>query len=104
MHHRVCYSVGGMLFFMGVISCLAYGTQLTEIPGMGMNVFQNQQRFGYGYERVTEVPEVPGIVARAYRMYTCSGYAYECPTELSEVPRTGNIRGNSRARSRVSSI
>ena len=25
MHHRVCYSVGGVLSFVGVVSCVAYG-------------------------------------------------------------------------------
>ena len=57
-----------------------------------MNVLQNYQKFGYGYECLTELPELPGIVARAYRTYTSFGYGYECPTELTEVPGTGNIR------------
>ena len=26
MHHRVCYSVGGVLSFVGVLSCVAYGS------------------------------------------------------------------------------
>ena len=54
-------------------------TELTEIPGTGMKVLQNFQKFrasissGYGYESLTELPEVPGIVARAYRTHISSG-------------------------------
>ena len=44
-------------------------TELTDVPGTGINVLQNQQKFGYGYESLTELPEVPGIVARAHRTY-----------------------------------
>ena len=69
-------------------------TELTEVPGTGMNVLQNEQKFGYGYESLTELPEVPGIVARAYRTYRSSGYGNECPTELTEDPGTGNTRVN----------
>ena len=71
-------------------------TELAEVPDTGMNVPQNQQKFGYGYESPTEHPEVPGIVARAYRTYGSSGYGYECPTELTEVPGTGDTRVNAR--------
>ena len=42
-------------------------TELTEVPSTGMNVLQNQQKFGYGYESLTELTEVSGIVTRAYR-------------------------------------
>ena len=45
-------------------------TELTEVPGTGMNVVQN-------------------FVARANRAYRKSGYGYECRTELTEVPGTG---------------
>ena len=40
-------------------------TELTEVPGTGMNVLQNYQKFGYGYGNLTELPEIPGIAARA---------------------------------------
>ena len=55
-------------------------TKLTEVPGTGMNVLQNLQNFGCGYESLTELPEVPGIVTWSYRTYRSSGYGYECPT------------------------
>ena len=42
-------------------------TELTDVLGTGMNVLQNKQRFGNGYECLKELTEVPGIVARAYR-------------------------------------
>ena len=35
-------------------------TELTEVPGTGMNVVQNSQKFGYGYGNLTELTEVPG--------------------------------------------
>ena len=69
-------------------------TGLTEVPGTGINVLQNQHKFGYGYESLTELPEVPGIVTRAFRTYRSSGYGYACPTELTEVPGTGITRVN----------
>ena len=59
-----------------------------------MKVLRNYQKFGYGYESLTELPKVPGIVARAYRTYRSSGYGYEYPTELTEVAGTGNTRVN----------
>ena len=40
-------------------------TELAEIPGTGMKVLQNLQK--YGYESLSELPEVPGIVAQACR-------------------------------------
>ena len=38
-----------------------------------MNVLQNVQMFGWGYEIPTELPEVPGIVARASKTYKIPG-------------------------------
>ena len=59
-----------------------------------MNVLQNPQKFGHGYDSLPALPEVPGIVARACRTYGSSGYGYYCVTELTEVPSTGNTRVN----------
>ena len=75
-------------------------TVLTEVPGTGIIVLQNQQNFGYEYESVTELPEVPGIVARAYIthrssgrvqkvLYPYPGYCGTGRTELTGVPGTG---------------
>ena len=88
-------------------------TEVTEVPGKGMGIFQNLQKFrvrvrkcyrtrrisGHGRTQLTEVPSryknavpVPRVfVARAYRSYNSSGYGYEiqCRTELTEVPGTG---------------
>ena len=37
------------------------GTELTQVPGTGMNVLQNPQKFRVcGYERLTELPEYCG--------------------------------------------
>ena len=46
--------------------------ELTEVPGTGISVVQNLQKF-----RVR--------VLVSYRTYRSSGYGYECPTELTEV-------------------
>ena len=82
--------------------CASGLTELTEVPGTGMKILQNFQKFRalYGYGSVTELPEVPGIVAQAYRthrssgriqsmMYPHPGYCGSGLTELTEVPGTG---------------
>ena len=74
--------------------------ELTEVPGKGMGVLQNSQKFRVRYESFTELTEVPGrytnvvplppdIMAQAYRTYRSFGYGYECRPELTEVPGTG---------------
>ena len=35
-------------------------TELTEVPGTGMSVVRNSQKFGYGYGNLTQLTEVPG--------------------------------------------
>ena len=71
-------------------------TDFPEVPGTGMKVLQNFQKFRVLWHRRTELPEVPGrykhavlvprvFVAPAYRTSRCSGYGYECPTEVTEV-------------------
>ena len=83
-------------------------TELTEVPGTGMKVLQNFQKYralwhgptelgvgikmlypypGYLWYERTELTEVPGsgIFVVSYRTYRSSGYGYECPTELTEV-------------------
>ena len=59
-----------------------------------MNALQNQQKFGYGHESLTELPEVPGIVERAYRTYRSSGYGYKCRAEPTDFSGTGDTRVN----------
>ena len=39
--------------------------ELTEVPGTGMNVQHNQQKFGYWYESLTELSKVSGALAQA---------------------------------------
>ena len=90
--------------------------EFTEVPGAGMKVLQNFQKYRALWHGRTELTEVPGRyknavpVARgicgtsvqslqkfrvqvffvvSYRTYTSSRYGYECPTELTEVPGTG---------------
>ena len=81
-------------------------TEVTEVPGKGMGILQNLQKFRVRGTEVsqnsqkfrvlwherTELTEVPGryknalypypgyFVALAYRTYGSSGYGYECPT------------------------
>ena len=75
-------------------------TEVTEVPGKGIGILQNSQKFRVLWHRRTELTEVPGryknavplprvSVARAYRAYRNSGYGHECRTELTEVPGTG---------------
>ena len=71
-------------------------TELTEVPGTGMKVLQNSNKFWVLLQRRTELTEVPGryknaapvpraLWPRAYRTYRSSGYGYECHAELTEV-------------------
>ena len=81
-----------------------YGSlpELEEVPGMGMDVLQNSQKFRVGTRMLYPYP-YPGIFTRAYpypgycatgvQTYRSSGYGYECCTELTEVPGTGNTTG-----------
>ena len=75
-------------------------TELTEVPGTGMEVLQNFQKPGYGYESLAKLLELPGIVARAYRtprssgqvrnvLYPYPGSLWRRGTELPEVPGNG---------------
>ena len=88
-------------------------TELTEVPGTGMNGLQNSQKFrvrvwksyrtsissGYCGTDVRNLQKfragikcctrTPGIVARSYRSYRSSGYGYVCRTELTGVLCTG---------------
>ena len=62
-------------------------TELTEVPGTGIIVIQNSQKFrvrillsyrthgsaGYWYSSLIKLSEAPGIVARACRTYRSSG-------------------------------
>ena len=48
-------------------------TDVTEVPGKGMGILQNLQKFRNGYGSVTELTEVPDMVARAYRSHRSSG-------------------------------
>ena len=75
-----------------------YPTELTEVPGTGMKVLQNFQKFrvlwhGRIDRSSRQVQKcctcTPGMVTRSYRSYRCSGYGYECRTELTEVSCTG---------------
>ena len=87
------------------ILCATSLTEVTEVPGLGMGILQNLQKFRVRCGSVTELTEVPGIVARAhrtrirykndipvprvsvalaYRTSRTSGYGYECPAELTE--------------------
>ena len=79
-------------------------TELTQVPGTGMEVLQDSQKFGVGPRTLYSYPyphpgivkghtRTPGIVPRAYRTYTSSGYGYECRTELTAIPGTGNTPG-----------
>ena len=74
-------------------------TELPGVPGTGMKVLQNFQKFRVLWHGRTDLTEVQGryenavpvprvFVALAYRTYRSSGYGYECPTELAEVPGT----------------
>ena len=59
---------------------------LTEVPGTGMEVLQNSQKFRVRYESLAELTEVPGrytIVVPVPRVLCHS------LTELTEVPGTG---------------
>ena len=62
-------------------------TELTEVPGTGMKVLQNFQKYRALWHGPTELTEVPGryknavpvprvFVVRAYRAYRSSGYRY----------------------------
>ena len=62
--------------------CGTSRTELTEVPGTGMNYYRSS---GYGYELLQKFQKFPRIVARAYRTYRYSGYGYECPTDLIKV-------------------
>ena len=98
--------------------CLCHSlTEVTEVPGEGMGILQNLQKFRVRYGIVTELTEVPGFVARAFRTHIrykndvpvpwvfvelayrtsrSSGYGYKCHTEVPEVPGTGmNVLQNS---------
>ena len=96
-------------------------TEVTEVPGEGMRILQNLQKFrvlvrkcykthesfGHcgtgvqnpqkfraGTKHAVPVPRV--FVALAYTTYRKSGYGYESRTELTEVPGTGmNVLQNS---------
>ena len=50
-------------------------TEVTDVPSTGMNVLQNQQKFGYGYESPTELPKVWVL--------------WHVRTDLTDVPGTG---------------
>ena len=89
--------------------------EATQVPGKGMGILQNLQKFRVRVRKCyvhnsqkfrvlwhgrTELTEVPGrhknavpvprvFVARAYRSYRSSGYGYERRTKLTEVPGTG---------------
>ena len=59
-----------------------YVLQGLRIPGKGMEVLQNLQKFRvHGYGSVTELTEVPGIAAQAHRTHRSYGYGIErlCP-------------------------
>ena len=59
-------------------------TELTEVPGTGMKVLQNFQKFRAGTNKqAVPVPRV--FVAPAYTTSRSSGYGHECPVEVIEV-------------------
>ena len=71
-------------------------TELSEVPGTGMKVLQNFEKFRVLWHGRTELPEVPSrythvvpvprvFVVLAYRTCRSSGYVYECITEVTEV-------------------
>ena len=92
-------------------------TELTEVPGTGVKVLQDFQKFQVLRHGRTELTEVPGRyknavpypgycgtviqilqkfrvrVRMSYRTHRSSLYGYGCSTELTEVPGTGNTRG-----------
>ena len=68
-------------------------TQLTEVPGTGMKVLQNFQKFGLLWHGRTELTEVPGKHKNAVPV---PQVLWHWRTELTEVPGTGmNVLQNS---------
>ena len=49
----------------GIVAVLQ--KEATEVPGWGIGILQNLQKFRVRYRSVTELTEVPGIVARGVR-------------------------------------
>ena len=80
------------------ILCHSNLTEVTEVPGTGMGILQNLQKFRVRYGSVTELTKVPGIVERAYRahiqisyemIYPYPGYLWRSRAELLKVPGPG---------------
>ena len=85
------------------ILCHSNLTEVTEVPGTGMGILQNLQKFRVRHESVSELTEVPGIVARAYRTHIRNKNYIPVPRvfvalayRTSRVPGTGmNVLQNS---------
>ena len=61
-------------------------TEFTEVPGTGMKVLQNSQKFWVLWHGRTEVTEVPG---RYKKVVPVPRVLWHGRTDLSEVPGTG---------------
>ena len=75
------------------VNCVTERTELTEVPGTGMNVLQNFQKFRVLWYGRAELPEVPGRYRNAVPVPRLLWYGRTDPTQ---VPGTGmNVVPNS---------